>query len=694
MENVWTSKKLAKTLLGIKFEEALEGPENIIAGTNIQYPYFSNQKGQFYTGNTYCPYLTKSKIQAVKMDSKGHLPKGSYRIYPSVLAALQASAFQTFTVTTNFDDNHEKTYSVQCGYAKNISVSTEQYLVSVNTREESTGKCSSLVIMPDYDLNSAIFSGSGFQEIQKKTASFSEQTTISLSESSIDSNITIPYSIFGVMLSAFIPQLKRDKKFAELWHSTIEEMIKNPDISTEDIWERAIGISLSIDCLRRDSYIPTLFWNGNEEQEKINILNHISFSIPTTNTSLENPENEKFPFPASNVEKSAILNMGTQNTTNEAEYQDIKEFKEYTYSEKKGVFPWEITNRPNSSSQKKFAFGACRLNTSRKLTPLEEYLCDVKEDFVPTDTVWNIIQDIHGGARNIMIAGEPGTGKSTISRMVAYLLGVPHVILTCYDTMDKLSFTGALIPDVSVKGLPSDEEVLENPSCIKKFPATMPISEQRTEAMLFLAQLRKKARSKKTESENQTYCFVDTPFMSAIRNGWVVEVQEAPSIADGGVLPGIFGLLEEGVDTMPTGEVVHRHPESIVFFTNNVSGPGVQPLPKALIDRCQTAYLLNDVPDKDLFLRIKTKAAWPDDRDQELKDMISVVRGIQDIMRDHSITDGICGPRSLLNWAKLAKIGNPYNVALRCIINKCSQDAKKVAMCKEVLDASRFISYK
>jgi len=35
MENVWTSKKLAKTLLGIKFEEALEGPENIIAGTNI-----------------------------------------------------------------------------------------------------------------------------------------------------------------------------------------------------------------------------------------------------------------------------------------------------------------------------------------------------------------------------------------------------------------------------------------------------------------------------------------------------------------------------------------------------------------------------------------------------------------------------------------------------------------------------------
>ena len=52
-------------------------------------------------------------------------------------------------------------------------------------------------------------------------------------------------------------------------------------------------------------------------------------------------------------------------------------------------------------------------------------------------------------------------------------------------------------------------------------------------------------------------------------NGWLIELQEMNCILKPGVLVGLNNILENGVLHLSTGEVIHRHPDSVVVFTQN-----------------------------------------------------------------------------------------------------------------------------
>ena len=66
--------------------------------------------------------------------------------------------------------------------------------------------------------------------------------------------------------------------------------------------------------------------------------------------------------------------------------------------------------------------------------------------------------------------------------------------------------------------------------------------------------------------------YVETDFIKALKNGYVVGIIQEPStILQPGVLVGLNSLLEqEGTITLPTGEVIRRHPDAVVVVTTNV----------------------------------------------------------------------------------------------------------------------------
>jgi len=85
---------------------------------------------------------------------------------------------------------------------------------------------------------------------------------------------------------------------------------------------------------------------------------------------------------------------------------------------------------------------------------------------------------------------------------------------------------------------------------------------------------------------------VETDFVKALKHGYLVEVQEPSTIIQPGVLVGLNSLLEqEGSITLPTGEIIRRHPDTVVIVTTNVSYEGCRPMNRAtrsVLKRCGT----------------------------------------------------------------------------------------------------------
>ena len=98
------------------------------------------------------------------------------------------------------------------------------------------------------------------------------------------------------------------------------------------------------------------------------------------------------------------------------------------------------------------------------------------------------------------------------------------------------------------------------------------------------------ALSKREESSRvtggQTFTYTQTDFLEALKKGYVIELQEPTTIAQPGVMVGLNSLLEQGGSiTLPTGEIIERHPDAVVIVTTNISYEGCRGLNQSIIDR-------------------------------------------------------------------------------------------------------------
>lgn len=186
-----------------------------------------------------------------------------------------------------------------------------------------------------------------------------------------------------------------------------------------------------------------------------------------------------------------------------------------------------------------------------------------------------------------------------------------------------------------------------------------------------------KALTKPVEKEStsgQTYTYVETDFIKALKNGYVVEIQEPTVITQPGVLVGLNSLLEQtGSITLPTGEVIQRHPDTVVVVTTNITYEGCRGLNQSVVDRMS---LVEDIelPDPDVMAQRAMAVTGATD-EYQVSQMVQVVNDMSEYMRKNGITDGSCGMRSLIDWINSTEItGNPYRSALCTIISKATSD--------------------
>lgn len=325
--------------------------------------------------------------------------------------------------------------------------------------------------------------------------------------------------------------------------------------------------------------------------------------------------------------------------------------------------------------------------------------------------------------RNFLLRGPAGTGKTMGAKAIAAGLGLPYMKYTCSANTEIFDFTGMIFPETDAVSTGSSEldrerEILKsmggisyaNVAKLLRLPdlddmdydpagvyqaltgvenlaATVQdcmsvVLEKVTEKVQALSK-----RAENRQSSGQNYTYVETDFVKALKHGYLVEVQEPSTIIQPGVLVGLNSLLEqEGSITLPTGEIIRRHPDTVVIVTTNVSYEGCRQMNQSVVDRMS---LVKDIELPEPEVMVQRAMAVTGCADEYLvSQMVQVVNDMADYCRKNSITDGACGMRSLIDWVISAEIsGDPYLSAKYTVISKATSDEEdREALITTILD--------
>lgn len=325
--------------------------------------------------------------------------------------------------------------------------------------------------------------------------------------------------------------------------------------------------------------------------------------------------------------------------------------------------------------------------------------------------------------RNFLLRGPAGTGKTMGAKAIAAGLGLPYMKYTCSANTEIFDFTGMIFPETDAVSTGSSEldrerEILKsmggisyaNVAKLLRLPdlddmdydpagvyqaltgvenlaATVQdcmsvVLEKVTEKVQALSK-----RTENRQSSGQNYTYVEMDFVKALKHGYLVEVQEPSTIIQPGVLVGLNSLLEqEGSITLPTGEIIRRHPDTVVIVTTNVSYEGCRSMNQSVVDRMS---LVKDIELPEPEVMVQRAMAVTGCADEYLvSQMVQVVNDMADYCRKNSITDGACGMRSLIDWVISAEIsGDPYLSAKYTVISKATADEEdREALITTILD--------
>jgi MoxR-like ATPase len=141
-----------------------------------------------------------------------------------------------------------------------------------------------------------------------------------------------------------------------------------------------------------------------------------------------------------------------------------------------------------------------------------------------------------------------------------------------------------------------------------------------------------------------------------------------------GVLVGLNSLLEQaGGITLPTGEIIRRHPDAVVVITTNISYEGCRGMNQSVMDRMNLVQDI-ELPDENTMVQRAMSVTGCAD-DTMIMQMVKVVTCMADHCRKNGIEDGTVGMRSLIDWIISTEItGDPYNSALYTVISKAASN--------------------
>lgn len=304
--------------------------------------------------------------------------------------------------------------------------------------------------------------------------------------------------------------------------------------------------------------------------------------------------------------------------------------------------------------------------SEREFTEKEQALIPELPDWylIPEEieTICSFAQKTTGSQmpmRNFMLRGAAGSGKTEGVKAVAAGLGLPYMFLTCSADDEKFDFIGQILPNIEgikfadesdAPYIPTMAEIDEDPvgayyNMTGEFNTEITADDVKEEIERIV---KEKEEDKKNEKE---FRYVYTPLIEAIKNGYVIEIQEPTVISKQGVLVGLNSLLDNcKAIKLITGEVIERHPDTVIILTTNTDYNGCKELNQSIVSRMNLVFDM-DTPDAKTMAKRAIGITGCKDK-TIVRKMAETIEKIIKKCSEELITDGSCGMRELISWVQ------------------------------------------
>lgn len=270
--------------------------------------------------------------------------------------------------------------------------------------------------------------------------------------------------------------------------------------------------------------------------------------------------------------------------------------------------------------------------------------------------------------RNFLLRGPSGVGKTEMAKAVATGIGLPFTYFTCsanteeYDLFEKAVFESETKVS-EVKELPTLLDIQMDPpsAYFKMTDKYIDDVDEETVYKKLIETIENNALVKnktKNKGEKQRIVYKETELTKAIKNGWLIEIQEPTVISNPAVLVALNALLDGcNTITLPhTGEIIKRHPDTVILMTTNNDYFGCRPMNQSILSRMNLIRDIAEPTIEDMVKRVSNITKF-DDFDK-LEKMATVVKNIDEFCKNQSITDGCCGMREFISWVQSYMIEN------------------------------------
>ena len=456
-----------------------------------------------------------------------------------------------------------------------------------------------------------------------------------------------------VLFLALMKKILTDKEAKETFDRIKKDLIRDPENSSLTEYESSFTDNLAILC---DNVYQRIIKQGTS-------CDIVLGSIPA-NGALKALTSAMLSAPTMKVAESQgqfHLFAGVQENTG-------KKQGNYTAESFRGAF--QFSNRELSEEEKKMV---PEINKDWIIPYEAEKICKhIKKT-----------TGLYEPSRTFYLEGLAGSGKTSIASIVAAGVNLPKVVYTCHTGTEMIDILGQVMPGKAPNKdfftilkeyrYPSIEDIQFDLEGSYKLLTgeELPLGMDEAGCISILID---KVMSKAAGNE---FHFVESDIIKAIKYGWVCEIQEPACVLQQGVLVGLNSLLEpNGVITLPTGEQIRRHPDTIIIFTANPSSyKGCETLNQSVISRANMKLTIESSDTLSMAKKAMAVTGFGDLR--IAKEMADIVNRISRYLIENEIDDGVCGQRELKDWMQSVIVEGEeeiFNTALDTIIGKCTED--------------------
>lgn len=290
---------------------------------------------------------------------------------------------------------------------------------------------------------------------------------------------------------------------------------------------------------------------------------------------------------------------------------------------------------------------------------------------------------VYSPMRVFLSAGEAGTGKTTNAKIIAQLLGLPYYAFTCSEGTDEVDLVSSMVPNTGEKEakvqmpMPTYQDIIMDPaSALERVCGTYESTMNEDEAFQKILTMFYQNGFEHGKDEKK-FVMVESCIVTGCRRPSLVEIQEPSVIAKPGTLVKLNGLLDEGAAiTLTSGEVVKRHPETVILITTNMGYKGCRGFNESVLSRMRLVYYLDPLDADGMVARVKTRVDFKDEA--MLDKMADTVCKIQKHCKTEMISGGVCGYREFEDWVWAYSVQKDVlKAAKRTIVAKAAPEEEE-----------------